>query len=118
MVDSVLDNMSSLTQRRGDIRLEIDPSTSPEAIRQLLEGTGKILTKPAIENYNLLLSEISPRAVLITADYYTGPIDFGEFNAMKQTVNMELLDLLEKLNIEIAGTVNTVRISPGGDNVP
>ncbi len=116
MVDSVLDNMSSRTQRRADIRLEIDPSTPPDAIRQLLDGTDKILKKPAIENYNLLLNEISSRSVLITADYYSGPIDLTEFNNMRQTVNMEVLDLLDKLNIEIAGTVNTVRISPESDN--
>ncbi len=116
MVDSVLDNMSSRTQRRADIRLEIDPSTPPDAIRQLLDGTDRILKKPAIENYNLLLNEMSSRSVLITADYYSGPIDLNEFNDMRQTVNMELLDLLDKLNIEIAGTVNTVIISPDSDN--
>jgi MscS family membrane protein len=102
MVDSVLDNLSNRTQRRADIRLEISIDTPLEKVDELLAGMRKILTRPEVQNYNLYLSDLTAKTLIITGDYYMEPKDISGFNMMKQNVNLEILRLMD--SIEIAKT--------------
>jgi MscS family membrane protein len=110
MVDSVLDNLSLRTQRRGDLKLEIELRTTPQAIETLLARLEKLLKREEIENANVLLSDITSNAIVISIEYYTGPITFGEYNVVKQDINLQTLKILEELNIGIAGANTTIRI--------
>src|SRR5574343_850644 len=56
MVDSVLDNLSLRTQRRGDLKLEIGLQTPPSSIEKLLEGLRKVVGRKEVEEYNVNLS--------------------------------------------------------------
>ncbi len=110
MVDSVLDNLSLRTQRRGDLKLEIGLQTPPASIEKLLEGVRKILGRKEIEDFNVNLSEITSQAIVIVSDYYTAPIGIKDFFAIRQEVNLAALKLMEELGIEIAGANTDVRI--------
>ena len=99
MVDSVLDNLSNRTQRRADIRLEISIDTPLEKVDELLAGMRKILTRPEVQNYNLYLSDLTAKTLIITGDYYMEPKDISGFNMMKQNVNLEILRLMDSLEI-------------------
>ena len=111
MVDSVLDNLSLRTQRRADIKLEISLQTGTTQLQSFISEAKKILGQKDIEDANVLLDDIRNNAYLILADYYTAPVTIKEFNQIKQTVNLQILQLLEQMKIEMAGANVDVRLS-------
>jgi MscS family membrane protein len=111
MVDSILDNLSLRTQRRGDIRLELDLRTGTAKLESLLAGIRKILDESKIEEANVFLSEITANAIIVLSDYYSAPVTIRDFNTLKQRINLDVLKLMEELEIEIAGSSTDVRIS-------
>ena len=109
MVDSILDNLSQRTQRRGDLKLELELDTASGKLESVLEGLKKIVKREMIEEANVFLSEINRHAILIQSDYYTAPISINEFNELKQQVNLAVLKLLEGEGVRIAGNEFKVR---------
>ena len=110
MVDSILDNHSLRTQRKGELKLEISPATSSDRLDQLISGTRKIMSRKEIESSTVLLNDISSTSFVITIDYFTGPITAAEFNTVKESLNFDVLKMLEALKIELAGANTDVRI--------
>jgi MscS family membrane protein len=111
MVDSILDNHSLRTQRRGDLKLEISLQTSSAETEQLVAGMKEITERKDVESAEVYLSEITGKAIIIVAEYYTAPLSVQEFNAIKQDVNLRSLKLMEKLKIEIAGASTDIRLN-------
>lgn len=111
MVDSVLDNLSLRTQRRGDLKLELDVQTSSAKLEAVISGIKKILERPEVEEANVLLDSITANAFIVQSDYYTEPVTINEFNAIKQEINLQVLKLIEQSGIEIAGASTDIRIS-------
>lgn len=111
MVDSILDNLSLRTQRKGELRLEVGLLTPSPLLDQLITGIRKITDRKAIESSTVLLNDITSSAFLILIEYFTGPITMAEFNTVKEQVNFEILKLMEELQIELAGASTDVRIN-------
>jgi MscS family membrane protein len=111
MVDSILDNLSLRTQRKGELRLDIGLNTSTSGIDQLINGIKKILDRKDIENSTVLLNDITSSAFQVLVDYFTGPVTQSEFNSIKEQINFETLKLMESLNIDIAGATTDVKVS-------
>jgi MscS family membrane protein len=111
MVDSIVDNLSLRTQRKGELRLELSLSTPAAVLDDFIAGVKKILVKDKVENSTAFLNDISGSAFLVSADYFTSPISQDEFNAIKQRVNLDVLQLLEKMEIGIAGATTDVRLT-------
>jgi MscS family membrane protein len=110
MVDSILDNLSLRTQRKGELKLEIDLNTSSQKLLELVNGIKDILKKKEIENSSILMDAIAGNAFMITGDYFTAPITQNEFNGIKEGVNLSVLQLMESLEIQIAGANKDIRI--------
>ncbi len=106
MVDSILDNLSQRTQRRADLRLELEPDTPSEKIEVILEGIKNILKRKDIEEANVFFAEITSHTLLINSDYYTAPSSIAEFNQIKQEVNLASIKLLEANGVLIAGVIS------------
>lgn len=111
MVDSILDNLTLRTQRKGELKLELGLSTSSAQLSQFTNDLKKMLDAPDIENSVVLLSDITHSAFLIQVDYFTGPITQQEFNTIKERVNFEVLRLMEQLKLEIAGASTDIKIT-------
>ena len=111
MVDSILDNHSLRTQRKAELRLEVDLSTSASVLDRLVGGIRRIVERPEIENSTVMLSDITSSAFVITVEYFTGPVTMDEFNEVKEQTNFAALKLMEELEVEIAGASTDVRIS-------
>ena len=111
MVDSILDNLSLRTQRKGELRLEVGLSTPSAILDQLITGIRKIIDRKEVENSTVLLNDITSSAFVILVDYFTGPVTAVEFNTVKEQVNFEILKLMEELQVELAGASTDVRIS-------
>ena len=111
MVDSIVDNLSLRTQRKGELRLELSLSTSSDLLDKLVQGIKDILKKDKVENSTAFLNDITGAAFLINVDYFTSPITQDEFNVIKQQVNLDTLRLLESLQVEIAGASTDIRLT-------
>ncbi len=103
MVDSILDNLSLRTQRKGELRLELSIKTSSQKLQDLLQGIKKILQKKEIENSLLVMDAIAKNAFVINGDYFTAAVTQNEFNAIKEEINLSVLQLMESLEIQVAG---------------
>jgi MscS family membrane protein len=110
MVDSILDNLSLRTQRKGELRLEVDLNTTSQKVQELLAGIKNVLNKEEIENSSVLMDAIAGNAFMIAADYFTAPVTQTEFNAIKEEINISILQLMESLEIQIAGANKDIRI--------
>jgi MscS family membrane protein len=111
MVDSILDNISLRTQRRGDLQLEISLTTPASGVGQLLQRLELILKHKEIQNATVHLSHINSSALIVVAEYYTAPIALEAFNGLRQEINLQSLQLLEDLKIELAGANTHVHLS-------
>lgn len=111
MVDSILDNYSQRTQRKGELRLEIGLSTSSATLEQLIAGIAKILQRDEVENATVLLDDITSSAFRVVVDYFTGPVTQQEFNTVKEQINLAVLRLMENLDVEIAGANTEVKLT-------
>jgi MscS family membrane protein len=111
MVDSIVDNLTLRTQRKGELRLELSLSTPADTLDEFIAAVKKLLKKDKVENSTAFLNDIGGSAFLINVDYYTAPITQDEFNAIKQRVNLDVLKLLEKTKITIAGSGTDVRLT-------
>jgi MscS family membrane protein len=112
MVDSVLDNLSLRTQRRGDLQIEADSKTSAASLEKMITGINSILSNHKTETYNTHLDRITANAFVVLADYYTPPVTAEEFNNIKQSINLQLIKLMEELNIETAGIYHGNKSKP------
>jgi MscS family membrane protein len=110
MVDSVVDNLTLRTQRKGELRLELSLSTPAQKLDKLIGGIKNILVKDKVENSTVFLNDITSSAFLINVDYFTSPVAQDEFNAIKQRVNLDVLRLMEDMEIAIAGSSTTINI--------
>ena len=63
---------------------------------------GKLEThKDKIENYTVLLADIQKNAYIITVEYFTAPIPIDLFNDLRETINLEIVGLMEELKVEL-----------------
>jgi MscS family membrane protein len=111
MVDSIMDNLSLRTQRRADLKLMVDLQTSPQQMDALVAGIKEILTQEQIEGYSVFFTDITQEGFVVPIEYYTAPIGMDEFNGLKQSVNIQVLNLIRKLDIELSGAASDIRIS-------
>ena len=104
MVDSVVDNISLRTQRKAEIRLEIDIATPSNQLMLLVGSIKKNLKdKVAIETYQVHLAETGKQAHIITVDFFTSvEQSLNDFNDFKEEVNLSIIKLTEDLQIKFA----------------
>jgi MscS family membrane protein len=111
MVDSIVDNLSLRTHRRAEIKLEIESETSSKDLETLLTQCKELLKIEEITDSSVFLSDITASALVITIEFFTTPIAIKEYFLIKQNVNLQLLQTLEKLSIKIAGTAKEIKLS-------
>ena len=111
MVDGIVDNLTLRTQRKGELRLELSLSTASADLDGFIAGIKKILKKDKLVNPTVFLNDISRTAFLVNVDYFTASITLDEFNGIRERVNIEVLQLLEKMKISIAGAGTDIRLT-------
>lgn len=112
MVDSLLDNFSQRTQRRGLLVLELQGNTPPEKFEAFIMAARALLEKreKQLLSQSVYLSDIQKNAVIVQVDFFTPAIAIEPFNRLKQEINLELLRLLQENGIRLA--------SKDGDQAP
>lgn len=103
MVDTIVDNITLRTQRKVELRLEISLSATAQQLRTLLPVVRTVLQKPEVEHTIVYLMDTGKTAHIIAVDYFTSmQQSIEEFNSLREAVNLELIELLEKSGIELA----------------
>jgi MscS family membrane protein len=104
MVDSILDNLSLRTQRKAEIKLELAVQTSPQKIDELLAKAEVLLQQQEeIQSFSVVLNEIGLKSITVLIEYFTAPVEYEQFQQLKQQINLNLLRSMESLQIELAG---------------
>jgi MscS family membrane protein len=113
MVDSIVDNWSMRTQRRAEIKLELSVKTPVAKIENIISELKKILNtnEEHLAPYSVFLKDISKNGVTIIIEYFTTPIPLNEFDALKQSINLQIKKLLEENEVEFAGEANMIVIN-------
>jgi MscS family membrane protein len=111
MVDSIVDNLTLRTYRKAELRLQFESSTPAEILGSFVEDCRKLLLdKSFISDATVFLSDISGTFFQVNIDYFTMPIPLAEFNEIKQKLNLEILNLMEKRKIVVTGSGMTVKL--------
>lgn len=110
MVDSIVDNMSLRTHRRVEFKLVLDNHNTAEQVRALVTEIRQLLNDSRIIDSNVFLSDIAAEGYTITADYLTVQLEFKGFNTMKEDLHFKVIGLIEKMDLQMAGSERNVRI--------
>ncbi len=115
MVDSILDNFSLRTQRRGFLSLELNSSTPFETVNQLVTAIDSLVAarKTNIEDYSVVLSDISKNSFVIQVEYFTGPVAMEIYNEVKQELNLSVIQIMDEMKIRLAGKETEVILTTG-----
>ncbi|MEO7529999.1 MAG: mechanosensitive ion channel domain-containing protein [Sediminibacterium sp.] len=103
MVDTIVDNITLRTQRKVELRLELGLSANAQQLRALTPAIRTILQKPEIENTLVYLMDTGKNAHIVAIDYFTTmQQSLEDFIVLKEAINFEVIELLEKSGIELA----------------
>lgn len=111
VADSTLLNYTKMQKRRFLLELTLDLSTSLPKVTQLLEKLRILLQNNENviqDNIKIYFKTISANGIDIVIDFYTDIIDYMEYLQYKQEMNYEILDLIQKENIELAYNTQTI----------
>lgn len=111
MVDTIVDNITLRTQRKVELRLEIGLSATARQLRELSASIRTILNKPEVENTIVYLMDTGKNAHIMAVDYFTTmQQSVEEFNQLREAINLEVIELLEKQGLELAAANTDVVI--------
>jgi MscS family membrane protein len=99
MVDSVLDNFSLRTQRRAELKLELASTNTPYLLQEFIERARIVLQREKVEQSSVTLSDLRLNRVVVDIEYYTAAIPIAEFNAIREAVNLEILQAAHTLGL-------------------
>lgn len=102
MVDSIVDNHSLRTYRRGELLLEINTEVNPQQLRSFIKALKDLLAKKELDTYSVLLQDLNKNASVIKIEYFSAQIMIDEFNQLKEGINFSVLELMETMNIKLA----------------
>jgi MscS family membrane protein len=111
MVDSIVDNQTLRTYRKAEIRLQLESATPSTVVDSFIEDCRKLLNdNQLVSDGTAFLMDISGTSFQVNIDYFTSPIPLTEFNEIKQKLNLEILQLMEKRKINVSGSGMTVKL--------
>lgn len=113
MVDSILDNVSLRSQIRGEIILHLNLQTPHEKIEELIQEIKQYLsTIEEIQNRNVLFNDIRLQAFIVFIEFFTIPMEWSKFTAIKEQLNLFALKTMERMEIRIAAEGKDIAITP------
>ncbi len=113
MVDSILDNITLRSQIRGELTLHINLGTPPGKIERLIaEIKGYLGTVPEVQTANVLFTDIRLQSFVVFVEFFTAPIEWSRFTAIKQGLNLFILQTMESADINIAAEGKEIAIVP------
>jgi MscS family membrane protein len=103
MVDSIVDNISQGTKRRHELQLQIELKVKSTELKSLIEELQLNIAQFKTENVSVFMADIRPDAYVVTIEYFSEMMTMAEFNALKQHINLMILQSMENRGIGMAG---------------
>jgi MscS family membrane protein len=104
MVDSIMDNLSLQTQRRAFVQIELSTDTRRDAVNQFILAIEELMQKrkDKVESHTVFLADIVKNSYIITVEFFTATIPVADFNDIRQYINLEIINIIEKMNIKLS----------------
>ena len=103
MVDSMVDNWSLRTERRAEIKLDLQPQASAGDIQNFTNAIKHLLSRRAadIESSHVFVKDISKNGIQISVEFFTPHIELTAFDALKEELLLEIKKLMEEQSISL-----------------
>ena len=108
MVDSIIDNLSDRTRRRGEIKLEPELATPAAKLDQLITAIRAILNRKDVVQASVYLTEITASAFVIHVEFFTSDVTITEFNAIRQELALQIIQKIEAEGVKLTGAQKEV----------
>lgn len=116
MVDSILDNLTLRTHRRGFISLELRSQTAYEDVNKFLTEAGTLLRNRGkeLDSFTVLLTDITKDAFIVQIEYFLAGATIESFNRTRQEIALAIIRLLEQMNIKLSSKETEIVIQREG----
>ncbi|MBS0026194.1 mechanosensitive ion channel family protein [Chitinophaga sp. 22321] len=113
MVDSILDNLSLRTQQRVAMKLELGTDTQAEALLLFLQDVRQSLksNSSVLENFTVNLNDFTKDTYVIQIIFNTYIIEGNQYAALRESVSLTVIKLLEARGIKLPSTTTSVTIT-------
>ena len=110
MVDSIVDNISTRTERRAEIIIELSQKTNSSDIKKAIEAIKSILQEQPTDliSQNVYFKEITKTGLQINIDYLTPLTPMIQYELLKQNIHLQIKETLEKHKIELSYAADKV----------
>ncbi len=104
MVDSVVDNWSMRSQRRAEIKLDLEVNTPVETVVAFQAAIKKMLEeeKVLLSSHNVFITELSKNGITVLVEYFTQKIAIDEFNVLKEKMHISIKGKMQAFDIQMA----------------
>lgn len=104
MVDSILDNQTLRTHRRGLLNLELRPQTSYDEVNQFLLAVEQLLKRrnKQVETFTVFLTDVNKDAFVVQVEFFVPGLTAEEFNALKQEITLSIIEMMGQMKIRLA----------------
>ena len=104
MVDTVVDNFSLRTQRKGEYVFELDLKTTADEIINLIAQIKNIFSNISeVEDFNVHLSDIGKLSHNITYNFFiASDTTLVEFNSIKEKINIAIVKKVEEMGLKFS----------------
>jgi MscS family membrane protein len=115
LANMVIDNIDARSKRRVKMRIGLTYSTSPEKMKQAIEGIEAILQgHPGVDQHFKLVKfdEFEDSSLSIFLYYFSASKDWAQYLQVRQEVNLQIMQLLESLGLEFAFPTRSIYMHP------
>jgi MscS family membrane protein len=111
MVDTIVDNISLRTQRKVELKVEIDINASSQSIADLLAVIKEKLVLPFVQNPQVHLVDTGKNAHVISLEYF-GSMDetMDQFLNHREEVYLMVIASIEENKLQLAGASTDIVI--------
>ncbi len=113
LANMVIDNINARPKRRIKMRIGVTYDTTPSQMQKAIEGIEDILKKhPGVDqDFSLVkFDEFADSSLSIFLYYFSKNAKWEKYLQVRQEVNMQIMQLLEKLGLEFAFPTRTLHI--------
>jgi len=112
MVDTILDNQSLRTQRKTETKLELGLASTTAQIKDFVNRANGILKKENVTDSAVFLSDTGLQSHVVSIEYFTNiELSVKDFQQLRQTINLELIDALAEVTVDLAGNKREIVIN-------
>ena len=106
MVDSVVDNLSFRSFRRGEIKMELPSDYTSEKIKAFTQAANELLKNKEIHlsSYTAMVTDYSKSGITVTIEFFTIPIPAEDFTLLKQEIMLSLMEVMQKQEAQFSKT--------------